>query len=106
MILIGLMRANRKQMDAYDALARSQAETSYRMAQIAMGIGLVMIIVGVMVAVLADTPSIKYAASLVTAVGAATGGYIARTFVAVQQAASKQMNFYFRQPCAKLSSLR
>lgn len=96
--LLGLIRANRKQMDAYDSLARSQAETSYRASLVAMTAGLVLIATGVAVAIFADSTSTKYAAAIVTAVGAATGGYISRTFLTVQRGATEQMNYYFQQP--------
>ena len=96
--LIGFIRANRKQMDTYEALARSQARTSYRASQAAMGFGLLVIGAGVAIVVSSDSAATKYAAAVITAVGAATGGYISRTYLAVQQNATRQMNFYFRQP--------
>jgi hypothetical protein len=96
--LMGLMRANRKQMDAYDALARSQARTSYRASQIAMGIGLIILAAGIAIAVFAHSDATKYAAAIVTACGAAVGGYVSHTFISVHLHASEQMNFYFRQP--------
>lgn len=96
--LMGLMRANRKQMDAYDALARSQAQTSYRSSQIAMGIGLLILGAGIVIVVLAHSDATKYAAAIVTACGSAVGGYVSRTFINVHLHASDQMNFYFRQP--------
>jgi MFS family permease len=96
--LLGLMNANRKQMDAYDSLARSQASFSYRTSQIAMGVGLALIVSGVIIVILADKSSTKYAAAIITAVGGATGAYLSRTFLAVQRDAAVQMNFYFEQP--------
>jgi hypothetical protein len=96
--LMGLMRANRKQMDAYDALARSQAQTSYRASQIAMGIGLAILTAGIVIAIFAHSDATKYAAAIITASGAAVGGFITRTFISVHLHASNQMNFYFRQP--------
>jgi hypothetical protein len=96
--LLGLMNANRKQMDAYDSLARSQAAFSYHTSQIAMGIGLALVVSGVIIVILSDNNSTKYAAAIITAAGGATGAYLSRTFLAVQRAAAVQMNFYFEQP--------
>jgi len=99
--LLGLIRLNRKQIDAYDALARSQAEASYRASQLAMTAGLLLVGTGVAVIIVADSSATKYAAALVTAAGAATGGYISRTFITVHQNATKQLNYYFQQPLAQ-----
>jgi len=96
--LMGLIKANRKQMDAYEDLARSHAETSYRASLLAMTAGLLLIVTGVAVAILPNSTSTKYAAAIVTAVGAATGGYISRTFLTVQRGATEQMDYYFQQP--------
>lgn len=96
--LISLTRANRKQMDAYDALARSQAATSYRASQTAMMIGLAILATGVAVIIFSHSDATKYAAAIITAVGAATGGFIGRTFINVHLHAAQQMNYYFRQP--------
>jgi hypothetical protein len=52
--LLGLMNANRKQMDAYDSLARSQAAFSYRTSQIAMGVGLALVMSGVIIVILSE----------------------------------------------------
>jgi hypothetical protein len=96
--LLGLIRANAKQIQAYDALARAQAQTSFRASQVAMGVGLVLLATGVATAILADSSATKYSAAIVTATGAAVGGYLSRTYLIVQRAAGKQMNFYFQQP--------
>lgn len=96
--LVSLIQANRKRMLAYDAIARRQAAASYRSSQIAMGTGLLVLSVGILIAILSDNPSTKYTAAFLTAVGAAVGGYISRTFITVQQGAMLQMNYYFQQP--------
>lgn len=96
--LMGLIRANRKQMDAYDALARSQAGTSYRSSQVAMGFGLVLLGIGISVAIFADSSATKYSAALITATGGAVGGYVAKTYLKMHESASTQMAFYFQQP--------
>ena len=62
--LVSLIQANRKQMLAYDAIARRQAAASYRSSQIAMGTGLLVLSVGLLIAILSDSPSTKYTADL------------------------------------------
>jgi hypothetical protein len=96
--LVGFMRANRKQMDAYDAIARRQAATSYKASHVAMGLGLFILSVGIGVAIFSTEDSTKYAAAFLTAVGAVIGGYVSRTYITVQKHAMLQMNYYFQQP--------
>ncbi len=96
--LMGLMLANRKQIDAYDALARSQGASSHRASLAAMGIGLVMVCAGLVVAVMANESSTKYSAAIIAATGTVTGGFITQTFIKVQKAAQDQMRYYFQQP--------
>ncbi|WP_280252988.1 TRADD-N-associated membrane domain-containing protein [Nocardia abscessus] len=96
--LMGLMLANRKQMDAYDAIVRSQGSSSHRASLGAMAAGLIMVSVGLSVALLANESSTKYSAALIAATGTVTGGFIAQTFIRVQKSAQDQMRYYFQQP--------
>jgi hypothetical protein len=63
-----------------------------------MGVGLLILSAGVAIAIFAHSNATKYAAAIITACGAAVGGYVTRTFISVHLHASDQMNFYFRQP--------
>ncbi|MBF6173588.1 hypothetical protein [Nocardia blacklockiae] len=96
--LLGLMQANRKQMDAYDAQARSQGVTSHWISVGAMVVGLVIVGTGLTITVLADTSAAKYSAAIVAAVGTATGGYIAQTFIRLNSSIQDQVRYYFEQP--------
>ncbi len=96
--LLGLMRANRKQMDAYDSLARSQAEEAHRMAFVAMGAGLLILAGGVLVTLTIDSSATKYAAAIISAAGVGASGYVAKTFIRVRESSSQQMTYYFQQP--------
>lgn len=96
--LLGLMRANRKQMDAYDAQARAQGVVAHWISVGAMVVGLIIVGVGLWVAVAAEEPAAKYSAAIVAAVGTATGGYIAQTFIRLNSEAQDQVRFYFEQP--------
>jgi hypothetical protein len=44
--LRGLLRLNRSQMAAYEALTRRQAASSYRLSHVALAVGLVLIVSG------------------------------------------------------------
>jgi hypothetical protein len=96
--LPGLMLANKTQMDAYDALLRSRGESSHRASLVAMAAGLSVVAAGLLIAVLSEDSATKYSVAVMAAVGMATGGYIARTFIRVQQSSQDQMQCYFRQP--------
>lgn len=96
--LMGMIRANRKQMAAYDILARRHGSTSHRASLTAMGIGLIMVGAGLAVAWYAEDSATKYSAAIIAATATAAGGFIAQTFIRVQQRAQDQMQFYFRQP--------
>ncbi len=96
--LMGLIRANRKQMEAYDALARSQASSTHAATLGAAVFGLLAVGAGLTVAVTADATAAKYAAAIVAGVGTATGGYVASTFIRVQEGAREQMRYYYAQP--------
>lgn len=96
--LLKLMEVNRRQMEAYDVQARSQGRSSHRSSLFAMTAGLAIVGAGLWITVNADDSATKYAAAIVAAVGTATGGYIARTFIRVNTAAQQHVRFYFEQP--------
>ncbi|WP_374159099.1 hypothetical protein ACEWX3_07705 [Mycobacterium sp. G7A2] len=96
--LMGLMNLNRKQMEAYDSMAKKQASSAHSATLGAAIFGLITVGAGIVVAVTADAAASKFAAAIVSAVGTATGGYIAATFIRVQEGAREQMRYYFQQP--------
>lgn len=96
--LAELIRANRTQMQQYDVLARGQASSSYRNSQIAIGVGLVVLISGAIAALAADSTASKVTTTTLTAVGGVLAGYIGRTFLKAYSQALSQLNFYFEQP--------
>lgn len=96
--ILGLIRANSKLMESYEVLARSQARSAHIATLIAGACGLAAVGAGIAVAVTAEATAAKYAAAIVAAVGTATGGYIAATFIRVQEAAMIQMRYYFQRP--------
>lgn len=96
--LPGLMLANKKQMDAYEALVRSQRESSHRASLIATAASFCVVGAGLFVTVLSEDSATKYAAAAMTAAVAAAGGYIAGAFIRAQQVAQGQLRFYFQEP--------
>jgi len=98
MKLVDLLQINRKQMQAYDALARGQAASSYRVAQVAITVGLLVLIGGSIVAIAAQDDTTKVTAAALTAIGGAIAGYIGRTFLRTYEKTLGQLNFYFEQP--------
>lgn len=96
--LIALMNVNRRQMEAYDVQARTQGKSSHWSSLVAMTAGLIVVGIGLWIAVNSDDSATKYAAAIVAAVGTATGGYIARTFIRVNTDAQQHVRYYFEQP--------
>jgi hypothetical protein len=96
--LAALIRANRKQMEAYDVLARAQAKTAFRNSQVAMGAGLLVLFLGAILAIGADDTASKITTASLTAIGGTLSGFIAQTFLRTYSRALRQLNFYFQQP--------
>jgi hypothetical protein len=96
--LPGLMLANKKQMDAYEALVRSQGESSHRASLVALAATLLVVGAGLLVALVSEDSATKYSAAAMAAAGAATCGFIARNFIRAQQRAQDQMHSYLQQP--------
>jgi hypothetical protein len=96
--LTDLMKANRRQMSAYDVIARYQAQSSYRNSQIAMAIGLAILIAGAALAITVQDDTAKIVTASLTAIGAAISGYISKTFLQTYNTTLRQLNYYFEQP--------
>lgn len=96
--LVALIKANRRQMSAYDVLAQAQANTAFRNSQLAMAAGLLVLVGGAIVAISAPELATKVATASLTAIGGALSGFIARTFLQTYSSAVRQLNFYFQQP--------
>jgi hypothetical protein len=96
--LTEMLKANRKQMEAYDELARVQARESFRNSQIAIAVGLFVLVSGAFVALLVDTTASKVTTATLTALGGLLSGYISKTFLRVYERAQQQLTFFFQQP--------
>ncbi|MEV4127059.1 hypothetical protein [Nocardia sp. NPDC049707] len=96
--LLGLLKLNRRQMDAYDVAARRQGNASHWASLAAMTVGLGIVGLGLWIAVTAETDAAKYSAAIIAGVATAAGSYIARTFIHVHSTTQEQVRFYFEQP--------
>lgn len=96
--LPSLIKANRQQMEAYDVLARSQAQTAFRNSQVAMGLGLLVLLSGAVVAIGTPDTTARITTASLSAIGGSLSGFIARTFLRTYHASLDQLNYYFQQP--------
>lgn len=96
--LRGLLRLNRRQMEAYEALTRRQAASSYRLSHVALAVGFGVVIAGAIGALSAHEATGKVAAAGLGAIGATISGFIARTYLRIYERTLVQLNHYFEQP--------
>jgi hypothetical protein len=96
--LTRLLGANRALLDEYQKPVRAQARTSYAYSQVALLVGLVVLVFGVVIIVFTDQAAARLAVGGLTGVGSLLSGYIARTYLRVYEKAQDQLNFYFREP--------
>jgi hypothetical protein len=96
--LAELLKANRKQIDAYDELARAQSKEAFRNSQVAISIGMSALVVGGLVAVVVPNTTAKITTASLTAIAGALAGYIGKTFLRVYERTQQQLTFFFQQP--------
>lgn len=90
--------ATQRRLDYYHKIATSQARQSFLNAQIAAGLGFLVLVISAVVAGVADSASASIVAGATGVFGAALGGYMGTTFVRMQQDASTRLRAYFLQP--------
>lgn len=95
--LASLWAITQKRIDLYHSIATSQAQNSFRVAQVSAMAGFVAILSLGGLAAFSDGTS-AIAASVVGVAGAAMGGYIGATFMKAQAEASVQLRAFFLQP--------
>lgn len=93
-----LLAANRALLDEYQKPVRSQARTSYLYAQIAILVGLAVLVSGVIMVLVTGEAAARISVASLAAVGVAISGYVARTYLRVYDRAQEQLNYYFREP--------
>ncbi len=96
--LRALIRINKSQMEQYEALTRRQANSSYRLSQGALGVGLALLTGGSIAALVTPESSSKAIVGALTAIGSVVAGYISNTYLRVYERTLVQLNYYFQQP--------
>jgi transcriptional regulator with XRE-family HTH domain len=96
--LPALWKVTHARLDYYHQIATGQARQSFRNAQIAMGVGFVLLVVFAVLALTAQSTAGAVVTGSLGAVSAAFAAYIGRTFVRSQETAAAHLRSYFDQP--------
>jgi hypothetical protein len=90
---------NQQLLAQYHDITRQQATSSYRISQIAMAVGFLMIVGGAYVVITqAKSSSSQIVVGGLAGLGALFSSYIGATFIRTYNRALAQMNFYYAQP--------
>jgi secreted trypsin-like serine protease len=93
-----LWRVTHAGLDYHHQIATGQARQSFRNAQIAMGVGFVLLVVFAVLALTAQSTTGTIVTGALGAASAAFAAYIGRTFVRSQETAAAHLRSYFAQP--------
>ena len=96
--LKGLAWVNYKQLRGFIGIAQRQARVSFYASLAAAAAALLVLTSIAAVAIGLPTTTGKVTAVLLAAVGSALSGFLAKTFLASYQLASRQMSYYYGQP--------
>lgn len=92
-------RLNQRLIGSYHGITTAQARSAFRNSQIAMAVGLVILVGGGAVALRAtDNPAGQVIVGVLAALGSAFSAYLGATFLASYNRALQQMNYYYGQP--------
>ena len=89
---------NQQSLKKYHDLTQHQASSSYVIAQIAILVGLLLLIGAGIVIVRASAPTVQIVVGALGVVGSTLSGYVGATSIAMYNRAQAQMNFYYAQP--------
>jgi hypothetical protein len=96
--LSALWEVTHSRLDLYHQIATGQARRSFFTAQLATGIGFVLLVLFAVLATRTRTTVGAVTTGTLGAVSAALAGYIGRTFVRSQESAAGHLRAYFDQP--------
>ena len=96
--LHNLLKLNRKSMESYQNISIRQATTSFRMAQAAMVIGLLVLAAGIVLSLSTPNTIAKIASAGLASVGVVLSGYISHTFIRLHESAMQRLYAYYEQP--------
>ncbi|HET9663943.1 MAG TPA: hypothetical protein VFP00_06930 [Burkholderiales bacterium] len=91
-------RLNQRLIASYHSITTSQARTSYRNSQIAMGVGLLILIVGAAEVIRAEATNVQLVLGGLTGLGSAFSAYLSATFLGAYYRALEQMTYFYGQP--------
>jgi hypothetical protein len=89
---------NQRRIDEYNRIVWAQARGSYRNSQIAMSIGLALLVSGVIATILEPQTSAQVVVGSLTGLGSAVSAFLGATFIGAYNKAIDQMNYYYGQP--------
>jgi hypothetical protein len=98
---VDILKITHLQMEEYNQLAKTQAQSADRNSQIAMTLGLLILASGAVAFIALRGSSSKFAlfgVGAISVIGAAFTAFITRTFMAVRESASKQFEEAIKQP--------
>jgi hypothetical protein len=96
--LASLWEVTHKRLALYHDIATGQAKRSFISAQVAMGLGFLLLCGFVFAAVQAEKTAAAAVAGALGAVAAAMAAFVSRTFVKSQESAAEHLKAYFDQP--------
>jgi hypothetical protein len=89
---------NRQAVDSYHALTKSQAQKAFTSCQLAMAIGLAVLIFGAGVVLSGASTPVKITVGVLTGISTLLSGYVTRTFLKAYSSSIDQMNKFYQQP--------
>lgn len=96
--LAALWNVTHSRLDLYHQIVTRQAKRSFMAAQLAIGVGFILLVGFAILAVRAKTPAGAISVGSLGAVGAAFAAYIGRTFIRSQESEASHLRAYFDQP--------
>lgn len=89
---------NQQSLKKYHDLTQQQAGSSYIIAQLAILVGLLLLIGAGYIVVKASAPTAQIVVGALGVVGSTLSGYVGATSIRMYNRAQAQMNFYYAQP--------
>ncbi|MFI6296670.1 helix-turn-helix domain-containing protein [Nonomuraea sp. NPDC050790] len=96
--LPALWKVTHKRLDYYHEIATGQARQSFRNAQIAMGLGFLLLVAFAVLTLVAQSTAAAIVTGALGATSAAFAAYISKTFVRSQETSAAHLRSYFDQP--------
>jgi hypothetical protein len=89
---------NQELLDKYYDLTWRHAATSHRNCQLAMLVGLILLVAGAVIAVRAKSGSLQLVVGALTALSSGLSAFLSKTFMRMHERALAQLNYYFGRP--------